>query len=155
MQRIVAHRNSSNPIFPSFPSSSFSLSFCFFRFFCYLCGAKNIVVQAFKRNIFSLLLFALVLFNIGSSTLFIHKHNVEGHTIAHSHPFSGNPESHTHSLAQFNIIDRVSRADMLLSECVVVEPCDCVREFTPNIYNYRCSCSHLSNVASLRAPPVA
>lgn len=153
MQRIVAHRNSSKHILPHLPH--FPHLFAFFAFFVTFAAQKNMIVQTVKRNICSLLLLTLVLFNIGSSTLFIHKHNVEGHTIAHSHPFSGNPESHSHSLAQLDVISRVSRADMLLSECVVVEPCDYVREFTPNIYNYSCSCSHLSNTASLRAPPVA
>lgn len=150
------------PIFPIFPISLissilplFSPSICFFSFFCYLCTAKMVVVQTIKRNIMSWVLLLLVFLNIGSSTLFIHEHNIEGRIVAHSHPFSGNPESHSHSLAQLDLISRLSRADMLLSESVVVAPCDYLREFTPNIYNYSYSCSLLSSVAQLRAPPVA
>ena len=97
----------------------------------------------------------LVLFNIGSSTLFIHEHNIAGHKIAHSHPFSHNPESHSHSLSQLDIISRTSRAEMIFAESLVFEPCDLVLEImlaTCELCNYQL---RSSNVASLRAPPVA
>ena len=97
----------------------------------------------------------LVLFNIGSSTLFIHEHNIAGHKIAHSHPFSHNPESHSHSLAQLDLISRTSRAEMVIADSLVFEPCDLVLE----IMLATCELSHYQlrsqSVASLRAPPVA
>ena len=97
----------------------------------------------------------LVLFNIGSSTLFIHQHNIEGHIVAHSHPFSHNPESHSHSLAQLDLISRTSRAEMVIADSLVFEPCDLVLE----IMLATCELSHYQlrsqSVASLRAPPVA
>lgn len=97
----------------------------------------------------------LVLFNIGSSTLFIHEHNIEGHIIAHSHPFANSPESHSHSLAQLELISRTSRAEMVLSESLVFEPCDIVLE----VMLATCELNHYQlrslSVASLRAPPVA
>ena len=112
-------------------------------------------MQLHKRDIFSLLLLVLVLFNIGSSTLFIHEHNIQGHVIAHSHPFSHNPESHSHSLSQLDLISRTSRAEMVLSESLVFEPCDIVLE----VMLATCELSHYQlrsqSVASLRAPPVA
>lgn len=97
----------------------------------------------------------LVLFNIGSSTLFIHEHNIEGHIIAHSHPFANSPESHSHSLAQLELISRTSRAEMVFTESLVFEPCDIVLE----IMLATCELNHYQlrslSVASLRAPPVA
>jgi hypothetical protein len=97
----------------------------------------------------------LVLFNIGSSTLFIHEHNIQGHVIAPSHPFSNNPESHSHSLAQLDIISRSSRAEMAIVDSLVFEPCDLVLE----IMLATCELTHYQlrsqSVASLRAPPVA
>ena len=101
------------------------------------------------------MLLVLVLFNIGSSTLFIHQHNIEGHIVAHSHPFSHNPESHSHSLAQLDLISRTSRAEMVIADSLVFEPCDLVLE----IMLATCELSHYQlrsqSVASLRAPPVA
>ena len=102
-----------------------------------------------------MLLLMLVLFNIGSSTLFIHQHNIEGHIVAHSHPFSHNPESHSHSLSQLDIISRTSRAEMIFAESLVFEPCDLVLE----IMLATCELTHYhlrsNSVDSLRAPPVA
>ena len=112
-------------------------------------------MQLRKRDIFSLLLLVLVLFNIGSSTLFIHEHNIAGHVIAHSHPFSHNPESHSHSLAQLDLISRTSRAEMIFAESLVLEPCDIVLEImlaTCELSNYQL---RSQSVVSLRAPPVA
>ena len=112
-------------------------------------------MQLRKRDIFSLLLLVLVLFNIGSSTLFIHEHNIAGHVIAHSHPFSHNPESHSHSLSQLDLISRTSRAEMIFDESLVLEPCDIVLEImlaTCELSNYQL---RSQSVVSLRAPPVA
>ncbi|MBO5901763.1 MAG: hypothetical protein J6Q36_05045 [Alistipes sp.] len=112
-------------------------------------------MQLRKRDIFSLLLLMLVLFNIGSSTLFIHEHNIEGHIVAHSHPFANSPESHSHSLAQLELISRTSRAEMVFAESLVFEPCDIVLE----VMLATCELNHYQlrslSVASLRAPPVA
>ena len=102
-----------------------------------------------------MLLLMLVLFNIGSSTLFIHEHNIAGHVIAHSHPFSHNPESHSHSLSQLDLISRTSRAEMIFDESLVLEPCDLVLEImlaTCELSNYQL---RSQSVVSLRAPPVA
>lgn len=102
-----------------------------------------------------MLLLMLVLFNIGSSTLFIHEHNIAGHVIAHSHPFSHNPESHSHSLSQLDLISRTSRAEMIFAESLVLEPCDIVLEImlaTCELSNYQL---RSQSVVSLRAPPVA
>ena len=112
-------------------------------------------MQAVKRNILSWVLLLLVFLNIGSTTLFIHKHNIEGRTITHSHPFSGTPESHSHSLSQFDIISRLARVDMVMSESVSIDDCDYSIEYilgvdaTSGLY----SCSLVS--LQLRAPPVA
>ena len=112
-------------------------------------------MQLHKRDIFSLLLLVLVLFNIGGSTLFIHEHNIEGHIVAHSPPFSHNPESHSHSLSQLELISRTSRAEMVFAESLVFEPCDIVLEvmLATCEQNHYQLCSQ--SVASLRAPPVA
>ena len=112
-------------------------------------------MQLHKRDIFSLLLLVLVLFNIGSSTLFIHEHNIQGHVIAHSHPFSNNPESHSHSLSQLELISRMSRAEMVLSESPVFEPCDFVLEIMLDTCYLSDYDLRSTRVVSLRAPPVA
>lgn len=50
-----------------------------------------------RRRVFiSVLMLAVLLFNVTATTLFIHSHDIEGTEIVHSHPYNpSNAHSHT------------------------------------------------------------
>lgn len=117
---------------------------------------KNmVIVRNDKRSIFSFIMLLLILFNIGSTSLFVHSHIIEGDIIAHSHPFSGNPESHSHSLASLDIISRMVRGEMLLGEGFTMDvSCLCrTINLSDETYVFYSSVDYTSS--QLRAPPVA
>lgn len=113
------------------------------------------VVLTVKRQIFSWLLLLFVLFNIGSATLFVHRHDIAGCTIFHSHPFSGNPESHSHSLAQLEFISRAANPDIVISDVESLSEYSPILELSYNVERPSNIFIILHGSTHLRAPPVA
>lgn len=66
-----------------------------------------------KSLIFSLLLMVVMVFNITTTTLFVHSHNIDGRDIVHSHPYTGAATSHSHSSAHADLISRIASPEML------------------------------------------
>lgn len=133
-----------------------TIFFVFKYFSLSLHRLKNmVIVRNDKRSIFSFIMLLLILFNIGSTSLFVHSHTIEGDIIAHSHPFSGNPESHSHSLASLDIISRMVRGEMLLGEGLTMDvSCLCrTINLSDETYVFYSSVDYTSS--QLRAPPVA
>ena len=124
--------------------------------FTYLCSRKTVSsVQTNKRYIFSLTLLLLMMFNICSTTLFIHSHHIDETTIAHSHPFAGNPDSHHHSSASLNHIARQVISEMRVAETTLLNHVDNGIEFFLSS-TVAVPATQLSvDQESLRAPPVA
>lgn len=112
-------------------------------------------MQTKKRNIFSLTLLLLVVFNIVSTTLFIHSHHINETTIAHSHPFTGNPDSHHHSSASLNLIARQIISEMRIAETTLLNHVDNYTEFMQSIVVAVPHTQLSVEKKSLRAPPVA
>lgn len=128
----------------------------FFDIYHYLCARKNRTkVQRLKRNILSLLLLSLVLLNIGATTLFVHHHHIDERVIAHSHPFSGNPEAHDHSASSLLLVARQAISEMRVAEIVRIDFVDMGVEFEQSIVELLHITTRTSDFSSLRAPPVA
>lgn len=101
------------------------------------------------------MLLVVVMFNLASTTLFLHRHIINERTIVHSHPFSGSPESHSHSTSSLDIIARQAISEALASVPVEFEQgADCVEldRVVPIIIK---AVSQQVVYESLRAPPVA
>lgn len=128
----------------------------FFDIYCYLCGRKRgIFVQTTKRNIFSLVLLSLVLLNIGATTLFVHHHHIDERIVAHSHPFSGNPEAHDHSASSLLLVARQAISEMRVAETLRINFVDVCVEFEQSIEEPLHIIAQDADFSSLRAPPVA
>ena len=80
-----------------------------------------------RRRVFiSVLMLAVLLFNVTATTLFIHSHDIEGTEIVHSHPYNpSNAHSHTrgHILILSNslnhdapIIETTASCEVFLTE---------------------------------------
>ena len=102
--------------------------------------------------------FLLLLFlgSMGSITLFYHTHYVNGYRITHSHPYKDAPDSgkHSHSSADFSLIDSLSSGVIMVIALGFVPP---VYFFLIGIINLSNESSTLRNsfVVSLRGPPTA
>lgn len=133
----------------------FSQYFCI-TIFIHIFAAESFgKVQIAKRNIFNLMLLVVVMFNLTSTTLFLHRHQIDERIIVHSHPFSGSPESHSHSTSSLDIIARQAISEALAITTFTIEQCDDFVEFVaaiPSSYN---AISQSVSGESLRAPPVA
>lgn len=112
-------------------------------------------MQTKKRNIFSLTLLLLLIFNICSTTLFIHSHHINETTIAHSHPFAGNPDSHHHTSASLNLIDRQAISEMRVAETTLLNYVDNGIELMQSVAVAIPHTQLGTSQTSLRAPPVA
>ena len=112
-------------------------------------------VQTTKRNIWSFTLLLVLMFNICSTTLFIHIHHIDETTIAHSHPFTGNPESHQHSSASLNHIARLAISEMRIAETTLLNTVDHYTEFMQSVAVVIPETQQSVDQQSLRAPPVA
>lgn len=127
----------------------------YYDIYSYLCARNLDGVQIAKRDIFSLMLLVVVMFNLTSTTLFIHRHIIDERTIVHSHPFSGSPESHSHSTSSLDIIARQATTEALASSNLSVE---CSVEYVEfgRVVPIAIEATSLSVAyQSLRAPPVA
>lgn len=126
-----------------------------YNFFFYLCSLKRVIrVQTTKRNIFSFTLLLLVIFNIVSTTLFIHSHHINETTIAHSHPFMGNPDSHHHSSVSLNFIARQVISEMRTAETTLLGHVDTYTEFRQSVEVAMPHAQLSVELTSLRAPPM-
>ncbi len=112
-------------------------------------------MQTTKRNIFSLVLLSLVLLNIGATTLFVHHHHIDERIVAHSHPFSGNPEAHDHSASSLLLVARQAISEMRVAETLRINFVDVCVEFEQSIEEPLHIIAHDADFSSLRAPPVA
>ena len=112
-------------------------------------------MQTKKRNIFSLTLLLLMIFNICSTTLFIHSHNIDETTIAHSHPFAGKPDSHHHTSTSINFIARQVISEMRIAETTLLNHVDNGTEFLQSVTVATPHALLSLEIESLRAPPVA
>jgi hypothetical protein len=112
-------------------------------------------VQTTKRNIFSFTLLLLAIFNIVSTTLFIHSHRINETTIAHSHPFAGRPDSHHHSSASLNFIARQVISEMLIAETTLLNFVGNYTEYVQSTAVVAADTRLQVDQTSLRAPPVA
>ncbi|MCI2258898.1 MULTISPECIES: hypothetical protein [Alistipes] len=70
----------------------------------------NLFMRGYGRNIGAALLLTLFAGYWSCITLFPHAHDVNGHVIVHSHPFSGasNGAAQTHTPQQFQLIAHLS-----------------------------------------------
>lgn len=96
-----------------------------------------------------------MIFNIGSTTLFIHSHHINETTIAHSHPFAGRPDSHHHSSASLDFIARQVISEMRIAETTLLNHVDNYTEFMQSTAVVIQKSQLHVDQASLRAPPVA
>lgn len=109
-----------------------------------------------RRHLAAFMLLWLFVGYIGSISLFMHRHIIDGETIYHSHFFNGSADnpSHSHSSQQVKVISALSYYIALaavatatlgaqLHDFTIVESYD-----VPNIIQH----TELTN--SLRAPPV-
>ena len=104
-----------------------------------------------RRGLFGALMFAVLLFNVTATTLFIHSHNIEGTEIVHSHPYHTSAHSHTRGhilllndapIHDALIVESVASCELFATEiCSQYQECDTpIFERTPHY-------------VSLRAPP--
>jgi hypothetical protein len=96
-----------------------------------------------------------MIFNIGSTTLFIHSHHINETTIAHSHPFAGKPDSHHHSSASLDFIARQVISEMRIAETTLLNHVDNCTEFMQSSAVAVAETQLSVDQTSLRAPPVA
>lgn len=64
----------------------------------------------YVRNLGALLLLLLFTEYLGSTSLFVHSHRIDGELIVHSHPYSGTKDNpnHSHSTQQCKAISLLS-----------------------------------------------
>jgi hypothetical protein len=96
----------------------------------------------------------------GSITMFFHAHNVNGHIIVHSHPFSRNKNntpsypSHSHTSEELILISHLDQfnCDNLFIDITIPEPVVFQYEQTqgPKVIKIQTACLEF---ARLRAPP--
>lgn len=106
-----------------------------------------------RRVVLSSSLFAVMLFGIICSTLFIHSHIYKGYTIVHSHPTSDSTSPHSHDEASFDTISRIAAAEATSVEYydfVVCIPFIVEQRATPR---YHIDQEDLIQLQRLRAPP--
>ena len=72
------------------------------------------MVQDKRKTLKWLLLILFVLYNV-NITLFMHVHYIDGHPVAHSHPYTGTPghHHHSHTCAEFHTIQFLSLLALL------------------------------------------
>ena len=101
------------------------------------------------------MLLVVVMFNLTSTTLFLHIHQINERTIVHSHPFSGSPESHSHSTSSLDIIARQAISEALATTTFIIKQCDDFVEFESVVSPLYNAISQSVSGEPLRAPPVA
>lgn len=106
-----------------------------------------------RERIISFVLLLTIALYVGSSTLFVHTHTVDGRSIAHSHPFSGAPTSHSHSAASFDTISRLTNNDYVAATTVSVECCITTQTTLQRVSYFEHYDSVDGSLCSLRAPP--
>ena len=129
-----------------------------------ICGSKLHIFAAqmgyrkttYNRFLGTLLMLLLFTSYIGCISFFPHNHFVDGHTITHSHPYSGSTENpnHSHTSTQLSAIAMLSTVFFL-----EVEQSEALRAILALI-TVICAtlkseiCIYAKGCISLRAPPV-
>lgn len=87
------------------------------------------------------------------SSLFVHRHVIDGVAISHSHPYANDATAHTHSASDIVSIARVANANMLCGEELTrVDAAPCVVHCSYADVSYDTFVITLPYY-SLRAPP--
>ncbi len=110
----------------------------------------------YRRHLAAFMLLCLFVSYIGSISLFMHRHTVDGQTIYHSHYFHGSADnpSHSHTSQQFKVITALSLYIALAAVTTAVLGAQhrsfsvVVCSATQNIIQ------HSEQTNALRAPPV-
>ena len=111
----------------------------------------------YARNLGAMLLLLLFSEYLGSTSLFMHSHRIDGQLIVHSHPYSGSADSpnHSHSAQQCKAIGMLSAFTALAAGffhpllaaaatvCILAVRRTAATHFTPRLHY------------GLRAPPAA
>lgn len=106
-----------------------------------------------RRVVLSSSLFAVMLFGIICSTLFIHSHIYKGYTIVHSHPTSDSTSPHSHDEASFDTISRIATAEATSVECCDFVVCLPLIIEQRETIAYHIDEGDLVQLRMLRAPP--
>ncbi len=82
-------------------------------------------MQKRVRHIFAALQLLVIFFWLGGTTLFIHKHDIDGKGIVHSHPYAGDADGHGHSANNILLINKLANLDFTvddnaISECILI-----------------------------------
>lgn len=110
-------------------------------------------MQTTKRNIFSVMLLLVAIFNLTSTTLFLHTHLLNEQIIVHSHPFASSPDSHSHTASSLDIISRQTISEAVITQAFSFSSwIDCsllifATSKPSNVTEYS------GGISSLRAPP--
>lgn len=104
------------------------------------------------KNIVATLLLILFVGYQAGTTLFIHTHNISGHQITHSHPFTSS--THEHSSSQINSISSLSifHAEYACLDWFSTNPLESLSILFDEISNSISTTSGTST--QLRAPPI-
>lgn len=129
--------------------------FSFSTFIAIFAAEKWFFVQTIKQKIFSIVLLALVLFNIGATTLFVHHHHIDERVVAHSHPFRGNPEAHDHSASSLLLVARQAITEMSVAQTMRIDLVDEYIEAEQMTHEVLSMDLCDTRFSALRAPPVA
>lgn len=129
--------------------------FSFSTFIAIFAAEKWFFVQTIKQKIFSIVLLALVLFNIGVTTLFVHQHRIDERVVVHSHPFRGNSEAHDHSASSLLLVARQAITEMSVAESLRIDLVDEYIEAEQMIHEVLSMDLCDTRLSALRAPPVA
>lgn len=109
-----------------------------------------------RRGVPALFMLLTFITYVGNVSLFSHRHTIEGHTVYHSHLYSGSGEQpdHTHSSQQFKTIEALAMYVALTATTplCVVAPVQTATTLTTQC-EYRVVIPFLRHF-SLRAPPV-
>ena len=111
----------------------------------------------YARNLGAMLLLLLFTEYLGSTSLFMHSHRIDGQLIVHSHPYSGSADSpnHSHSAQQCKAIGLLSSFTALAAGFVL--PSLAAAATVCIMAVRRAAATHLTSaiIYGLRAPPAA
>lgn len=111
----------------------------------------------YARNLGALLLLLLFTEYLGSTSLFMHSHRIDGQLIVHSHPYSGSADNpnHSHSAQQCKAISLLSSFTALAAgifhPLLAIAAAVCVMAVRRAASVRRATAMHYG----LRAPPAA
>lgn len=112
-------------------------------------------MQKRARYIFAALHLLVIIFWLGGTTLFVHRHDINGKGIVHSHPYAGDAKDHRHTTPDILQIQRIANLDI-----IDVDNSDGTNNLiAKHIDKAIAVVEHTQSVdlrfTSLRAPPVA